>query len=184
MCCAVHDVQVFVVTFHDITERVALVQKHQDAVESKRNFLAFICHELRNPLNGMVHWCMGAMLVVFDEVAKCGLYVRMFGCVYPGICGMGELLLDTGLDEEQDEYAHFIHANAKSMLHIVNDVLDFSRVESNKVRRGGLACAVLRLHDSVLCGGALGCLGGCSVLRPAACQELEQAVLHPAGKAR
>ena len=113
-----------------------------------------------------------------------GLDVRVFGCVYPGICGMGELLLDTGLDEEQDEYAHFIHANAKSMLHIVNDVLDFSRVESNKVRRGGLACAVLCLHDSVLCGGALGCLGGCSVLRPAACQELEQAVLHPAGKAR
>ena len=64
MCCAVYDGQVFVVTFHDITERVALVQKHQDAVESKRNFLAFICHELRNPLNGMVHWCMGVLLVI------------------------------------------------------------------------------------------------------------------------
>ena len=76
--------------------------------------------------------------------------MRVFGCVYPGICGMGELLLDTGLDEEQDEYAHFIHANAKSMLHIVNDVLDFSRVESNKVRRGALMCAVLRLHDNIV----------------------------------
>ena len=80
-----------------------------------------------------------------------GLDVRVFGCVYPGICGMGELLLDTGLDEEQDEYAHFIHANAKSMLHIVNDVLDFSRVESNKVRRGGLMCVhCSSRHDSVV----------------------------------
>merc|ERR1719163_1353839 len=109
--------QVFVVTFHDITERVALVLKHQDAVESKRNFLAFICHELRNPLNG--------------------------------ICGMGELLLDTGLDEEQDEYAHFIHANAKSMLHIVNDVLDFSRVESNKAVLEVVPFDVRRLAKSL-----------------------------------
>ena len=51
-----------------------------------------------------------------------------------GICGMGELLLETELDEEQEEYASFSHANARSMLHIVNDVLDFSKVESNKVR--------------------------------------------------
>ena len=45
---------VFVVTFHDVTEKVALLQQAQEAVAAKRNFLAFICHELRNPLNGTV----------------------------------------------------------------------------------------------------------------------------------
>ena len=49
------------------------------------------------------------------------------------VLGMLELLLDTGLDDEQREYLQLAHFSAESLLSIINDVLDFSRIEQNKI---------------------------------------------------
>ncbi len=49
------------------------------------------------------------------------------------IIGMGELLADTALDEEQREYANQIHFAADILLELVEDILDFSRIEAGKI---------------------------------------------------
>ncbi len=50
-----------------------------------------------------------------------------------GVTGMTGLLLGTPLTPEQREYAEMIRASGESLLAIVNDVLDLSRVESGKL---------------------------------------------------
>ncbi|WP_051942416.1 hybrid sensor histidine kinase/response regulator [Streptacidiphilus rugosus] len=48
------------------------------------------------------------------------------------VMGMGELLLRTSLNEEQQSYARTIQDSAESLLTIINDILDFSKVEAGK----------------------------------------------------
>jgi len=50
-----------------------------------------------------------------------------------GVIGMTHLLVDSGLDQRQRQIAHTIHSSAESLLSIINDVLDFSKVEARKL---------------------------------------------------
>ena len=50
-----------------------------------------------------------------------------------GILGMGELLMNTRLDQDQEEYLKLVNYSANSLLRILNDVLDFSKIEAGKL---------------------------------------------------
>ena len=50
-----------------------------------------------------------------------------------GIIGFTELLRDTELTAEQQEYASIIDKSSKNLLNIINNILDLSRIESKKV---------------------------------------------------
>jgi two-component system sensor histidine kinase/response regulator len=50
-----------------------------------------------------------------------------------GVLGMTELMLETQLDPLQKDYAHTIRDSAKSLLTVVNDILDYSKVEAGKL---------------------------------------------------
>ena len=50
-----------------------------------------------------------------------------------GILGMTELLLQTSLTVEQHEYAATVQDSALALLGVINDVLDFSRIEAGKM---------------------------------------------------
>ncbi len=51
-----------------------------------------------------------------------------------GMIGLTELLQDTELTEEQLEYAEMILRSSESLLAIVNDVLDISKIEAGKLQ--------------------------------------------------
>jgi signal transduction histidine kinase len=50
-----------------------------------------------------------------------------------GVIGMTTLLLDTPLNAEQRDFVDVIHSSGDSLLTIINDVLDFSKIESGKI---------------------------------------------------
>ncbi|MEW5726222.1 MAG: ATP-binding protein [Pseudomonadota bacterium] len=50
-----------------------------------------------------------------------------------GILGMAHLLLDTRLDDHQRDYVGTIHSSGEALLTILNDILEFSRLEAGRV---------------------------------------------------
>jgi signal transduction histidine kinase/integral membrane sensor domain MASE1 len=50
-----------------------------------------------------------------------------------GVLGMISLLLDGDLEEEQREFASTAHSSAESLLRVLNDVLDFSKLEAGRM---------------------------------------------------
>jgi len=51
-----------------------------------------------------------------------------------GVLGMISLLLDSGLSEEQKDFAQTAHSSGESLLRVLNDVLDFSKLEAGRMR--------------------------------------------------
>ena len=60
-----------------------------------------------------------------------------------GIIGILHFLLDTQLDEKQRNYAAMIQSSAKNLLHILNDILELSKIEAGKL---ALKPKVIELH--------------------------------------
>lgn len=50
-----------------------------------------------------------------------------------GVVGMSDLLVGTPLNEEQQDIVHNIHASAESLLSLIEDILDISKIEAGKI---------------------------------------------------
>lgn len=67
-----------------------------------------------------------------------------------GVLGTSEFLLDTDLDAEQRRIAQTINDSAKSLLEIVNDVLDMSRIEAGHIEMEQEPVAVVPLVENLV----------------------------------
>jgi signal transduction histidine kinase/DNA-binding response OmpR family regulator len=72
-----------------------------------------------------------------------------------GILGMTSLLLDTQLDSVQRDYAATIHGSGESLVAIVNDILDLSKIEAGKLELESAQVDLRRLVEEV--GAVMGC---------------------------
>ncbi|GMM83881.1 response regulator [Pseudoalteromonas sp. MTN2-4] len=66
-----------------------------------------------------------------------------------GVIGCLELLQNTTLSKQQDQYTELAYASANSLLGVINDILDFSKIESGKLEINNEPVELLALLDSV-----------------------------------
>ncbi|HEY5960577.1 MAG TPA: response regulator [Polyangiaceae bacterium] len=73
-----------------------------------------------------------------------------------GIIGMTELLLGTRLDDEQRRWAEVLRNSSHSLLAVLNDILDLSKIEAGKLELEELEFDLLKLMDEFALSRALG----------------------------
>jgi CheY-like chemotaxis protein/anti-sigma regulatory factor (Ser/Thr protein kinase) len=74
-----------------------------------------------------------------------------------GVLGFTNLLLDTSLDDEQREFAQVVQRSGNALLNVLNDVLDYSKIEAGRMSVERIAVPLREL-----------CEGAASILRSAA----------------
>jgi signal transduction histidine kinase/ligand-binding sensor domain-containing protein/CheY-like chemotaxis protein len=67
-----------------------------------------------------------------------------------GILGMNELMLSTELDEEQKLYASAVAESGEHLLHIINDILDLSKIEAGELVLENRPVQLSALTDEVV----------------------------------
>jgi signal transduction histidine kinase/CheY-like chemotaxis protein len=66
-----------------------------------------------------------------------------------GVIGMSELLLETALDRSQREYAQTIRYSGESLLGVINDILDYSKIEAGRLEIERTDVELVPLVESV-----------------------------------
>ena len=67
-----------------------------------------------------------------------------------GVCGMAQLLTSTQLSEEQAEYVHTIEISTGHLLTVINDVLDFGKIESGKMEMEVTQCDLATIVEEAV----------------------------------
>ncbi|MCP3951770.1 MAG: response regulator [Desulfobacterales bacterium] len=66
-----------------------------------------------------------------------------------GIIGMCDLVMETDLDPKQKEYLEIIHASGKSLLELINDILDLSKIEAGKLELENIPFSLRQVVEDV-----------------------------------
>jgi signal transduction histidine kinase len=67
-----------------------------------------------------------------------------------GVLGMTDLVLQTPLSPEQREYLELAQVSARSLLHVIDDILDFSKMEARRLEIRREPFAVRQLLDETV----------------------------------
>lgn len=64
------------------------------------------------------------------------------------VIGMTSLLRDTRLDPEQQEYARAVEDSAGALMTIIDEILDFSRIDAGKLQIEAIPCSLQEIVES------------------------------------
>ncbi|MBF0585729.1 response regulator [Prosthecochloris sp. N3] len=67
-----------------------------------------------------------------------------------GVIGMTDLLLESGLNRKQQKYAETIRLSGKNLLDLVNEILDFSRIEADRLDIEHIGFNLIEVLEEVL----------------------------------
>ena len=67
-----------------------------------------------------------------------------------GVLGLTALVLETTLDERQRHYLQLVHSSAQSLMAIINDILDLSKIEADRLTLDPAPFAIRALLDEAL----------------------------------
>jgi PAS domain S-box-containing protein len=67
-----------------------------------------------------------------------------------GVIGMTDLLLDTRLSKEQEDYAQTVRNSGETLLNILNDILDFSKIEAGRINLESIDFGLERETEEVV----------------------------------
>jgi len=67
-----------------------------------------------------------------------------------GIIGITDILQDCVMDEKAKEYAQIINSSANNLLTVINDILDYSKIESNQIILENLPIKLDKEVDEVI----------------------------------
>ena len=116
------DINGVLLNYHDITER-----KRSDAALQETN---------RNLEEAIIHANHMAARAEMANVAKSEFLANMSHEIRTpmnGVIGMTGLLLDMELNDEQRYYAETVRSCGESLLALLNDILDISKIEAGKL---------------------------------------------------
>ena len=68
------------------------------------------------------------------------------------ILGMAEIIMDTGLSDEQADLVQTINTESEALLGIINDILDFSKIEAGKLELESISFDVRALIEDLGAG--------------------------------
>ncbi len=67
-----------------------------------------------------------------------------------GVLGMAELMGDTDLDRDQDQYLRVIRSSGHALLSVINDILDISKIQAGKMEIEWIDCNLEELLDECM----------------------------------
>lgn len=129
-----------------INERDQRLLKHQEALEQQ-------VEERTQALTDNLQQLQIAEQSAQDAARSKGIFLATMSheirTPMNGILGMLTLLEDTSLDTDQRDYLDTINTSATALLGVIDDVLDFSKIDANKMELESTAVDVTALGESI-----------------------------------